>query len=81
MCAPPLNGVDCLGEFLETRPVLSTLGILDVAINCIANFTCSVNKHVGHLRIPSERHNIIAHYIDQILDNLSGGIDLVGEPC
>lgn len=40
------DGVDCIGKFIETDPILSTLGSLDVTVDSIADVTCPVHEQV-----------------------------------
>ena len=63
-----IDGVDCIGTFLETGPVRSTLCEPDVFVDGLANFTCHVHEDVW-LRVPPEGHNIVAHIINRALNN------------
>jgi hypothetical protein len=79
-CPLLFHGIDCIGIFLETDPILSTFRSLDAGVNSIANITCPVNEQVGHLRVAPEGHDIVANSIDKVLDGLGSRINLVGEP-
>jgi hypothetical protein len=74
-----LDRIDCIGESVETRPILITFRPLNVTIDSVANITCSTNEHVGHVRIPLEGDNIGAQDIDEVLDNFGSRISLLCE--
>ena len=58
---PLFDRVKRVGKLLETGPVGPALRILDVDIDRVADVTCSVYEHKGHLRVASEGHNIATH--------------------
>ena len=73
--------VNRVGELLETGPVGSALRFLDVDIDRVAYVTCSVHEYKGHLRVASERHNVAAHDLDQVFDDLCDRVTLGGGLC
>ena len=68
--------VNRVGELLETSPVGTTLRFLDMDINRVANVTCPVYEHKGHLRVALEGHDIATHNLDQVFNDLGCGISL-----
>jgi hypothetical protein len=77
----PLDRTDCIGESIESRPISITFRLLYVAIEGVANITCSIYEHVGHVRIPLKGDNIAAQDVDEVLDNLCSRISLVWKLC
>ncbi len=63
---------------METGPVSPALRFLDMAVDRVANMTDSIHKYEGHLRVTFEGHDIAAHDLDQVFDNLGCGISLSG---
>jgi hypothetical protein len=76
-----LDRIDRIGESLETRPIPTTFRPLNVAIEGVANITCSVDEHVGHVRIPLQGDDIAAQDVHEVLDNLGSRKSLVWKLC
>jgi hypothetical protein len=75
---PLFDRVKRVRELLETGPVGSALGFLDVDIDRVAKVTCPFYEHKGHLCVASEGHDIAPHDLDQVFDDLCGRVTFGG---
>ena len=79
LCDSLFDRVKRVGKLLEAGPVSSIVRLLDVDIDRVANVTCSVYEHKGHMRVASEGHDIATHDLDQVFDDFCGRVALIGE--